>query len=305
MQSLLEKQKIGLKEISNLEIKTQFHKIDVFVSFIMNNKTYGVIIEDKVHTINHSNQLERYKIKIKELNSAIILTPIYFKTGYQVNLASIKENKYNYYTVKDLLKVLTQAKVSQVNNNVLTQYHSYILGKEKEFDKAEKDANAYLTAPLGEWNWWTCARFFHEFKEYFTAGWGSVGNNREPLLALWCEGTTLIIKDVDTGSELKFHLYLDVIYSGEGLKMNFRIGNLKAYPQSNNRNRNKLYKQFSRELNENKVVHRKPNFRKSKSTLCLAQITEMDKTIKYLDLVKIIEHYKNIAHQFAKNYTDA
>ena len=304
LQSLLVKQNIVITEIFNLEIKTQFHKIDVFVSFQMDNKHYGVIIEDKVHTIDHNNQLERYIKKINELSKETVIVPIYFKTGYQVNLTNIIKNGYHHYTVKDLLKVLTQTKVSKLNNDVLTQYHSYILGKEIEFDNAEKDANSYLTAPLNQWKWWTCVRFFHDYKQHFNAGWGSVGNNREPLLAFWYGGSRFSILDVESNRSMSLEIYSDVQFSRNKIKISFRIG-LKGNHQKNNKNKNKIFNAFKPYLDNENILYKKAHFKAAKDTIKLVEINGISDTIYFKDLISILEKNKSIIDKFTKEYTDA
>jgi hypothetical protein len=304
LQSLLIKQNIAITKISNLDIKTQFHKIDVFVSFQMDNKHYGIIIEDKVHTIDHNNQLERYINKIKKLSKETIIVPIYFKTGYQVNLTRINENGYHHYTVKDLLKVLTQTKVSQINNDLLIQYHSYILGKEIEFDNAEKDANSYLTVPLSQWKWWTCVRFFHDYKKHFNAGWGSVGNNREPLLAFWYGGSKFSFRDVENDKLMELEIYSDVQFSRSKIKISFRIG-LKGNHQKNNKNKNKIYNAFKPYLDNENISYKKAHFKAAKDTIKLVEINEISENLYYTDLISLLENNKRISKKFTKEYTDA
>ncbi|MGB5988251.1 MAG: hypothetical protein WBG43_00710 [Marinifilaceae bacterium] len=55
LESLLEKKGIALGDLTCIEIKQQYKSIDVFVHLIMDGKTYGIIIEDKVYTSSHSN----------------------------------------------------------------------------------------------------------------------------------------------------------------------------------------------------------------------------------------------------------
>ena len=304
LESLLVKQEITLNEITDLEIKTQFHKIDVFVSFKMGGKYYGVIIEDKVHTIDHNDQLGRYVKKVKELNSETIIVPIYFKTGYQVNLTRIKDNGYYHYTVKDLLQVLTQTRITQIDNDVLTQYHNYILGKELEFDNAEMDANLYLTAPLSKWKKWTCVRFFHEYKQHFNAGWHSVPNNRESLLAFWYGGGKFTMNDVESGKELNLEVYSDIQFSRDKLIASYRIS-LHGNPQKNNKNRNKIYDAFKQYLDDENISYKKAHFRSAKDTMKLVELTGISDTISYKDLVSIMENNDLISKKFAKNFSNA
>tara|TARA_R110002051_G_scaffold324497_2_gene422040 strand:+ start:350 stop:1399 length:1050 start_codon:yes stop_codon:yes gene_type:complete len=302
LQSLLVKQKIGLTEISNLEIKTQFHKIDVFVSFIMDGKTYGVIIEDKVHTIDHTNQLARYVDKVEKLNSETIIIPIYFKTGYQVNLTRVLENGYHYYTVKDLLKVLTQIKIVQIDNDVLTQYHSYVLGKEQQFDHADIESKLYLNKSLSEWKWWSFVSFFYEYKNHFKAGWGSVGNNREPLIAFWFGNAPLTIIN-EHNIEIKIEIYMDILYSNHnGMKVNYRLS-LLGNTQTNAYVRNKVFHALQPFFLEKGITCKRAKFTKAKQTIKLAQVTNLDKTLKYKAFVKQLEIYNSVVSAFINEYS--
>jgi hypothetical protein len=260
----------------------------------MNNCTYGIIIEDKVHSTDHSNQLERYLTKISELKTCNILIPIYFKTGYQVNLSRIIENKYHHYTVKDLLKVITPEKVSVINNDVLSQYQSYLLQKEKHFDNAEIESNDYLIKPIKDWKWWSCVRFFHDYKKYFNAGWGEVANNREALLAFWFVGKELTIIDKRIG------LYLDIVFKHNTLRVNYRIY-LKDNVKINIQIRNDIFDGFVPFLKKNGIEYRKAKYSNARETMLLAEITNIDRNLHYLEFVKQIEFYQNVLNEYVDN----
>lgn len=304
LQSLLAKQNIVLSEISNLTPHTQYFKIDVFVSFEMGGKKYGIIIEDKVHSTDHSNQLARYKAKIESLNIVDVIVPIYFKTGYQVNLNPIATNGYHYYSIKDLLTVLTSETVAEINHDVLTQYREYILQKEKDFDWANNEANKYLTAPLKEWTWWTCVRYFHEHAAQFGAGWGSVGNKREPLLAFYFGGIPLTILDADTNQPITIQPYLDMVFTDHHkIRINFRLGNLKNHHQTNSKNRDLIFEAFSPILTANNIKHQIPTFKKAKETILLANVKEIDKSLNHKQLTELLHNYRTILHEFVNEYT--
>lgn len=302
LQSLLSKQKIVLTEIKNLVVKQQFHKIDVFVNFQMEGKLYGVIIEDKIHAGIHGKQLENYKNKILNLKLCDVLVPIYFKTGYQVNFSKIIENQYHHYSIKDFLLVLNPVLVSQINNDVLTQYYSYILDKEKYFDDAHFAAENYAVFPLKQWNWWTCAKFFHIYKERFDAGWGTVPNNREPLLAFWFGGEKFAIMS-ENNQMINLEIYMDVIYRNKSVEVAYRLslhGNTQKTPEI----RNQIYDAFLPYLKDKNVECRRPSFTSAKETLKLAQITNLNYDIKYQDFVKQLEEYQKIIKVFVANFNN-
>lgn len=293
LKSLLAKNNIDLQAISNLEIKQQYHKIDVFVRFEMQGKEYAIIIEDKVHSIDHSNQLDRYKKKVKELKVADIIVPIYFKTGYQVNFKRIVENGYYHYSVKDFLRVISHEKVKEINNDVLTQYHSYLLKKNNDYDWADKQANNYTLKPIGEWTWWSSVRFFHEYKTAFHAGWGSVPNSREPLLAFWFGGRTFIFKG------RKLEIYMDIQFKHDNIEVSYRLGLFNTQLKDISV-RNNVFNAFMPYLKENNIKAKKPKFTPAKQTILLANISNLDRSLLYLDFVKQIEAYQNILNAFVE-----
>ena len=264
----------------------------------MQDTSYAIIIEDKVHTSEHSHQLERYKTKIAALKSYDVLVAIYFKTGYEVNTSRIEKKGYYYYSLKDFLKLISQEKIAQINNDVLTQYYSYLLKKEIDYDYADTQANNYLTKPIKDWTWWTCIRFFHEYKNHFNAGWGEVANNREPLLAFWFGGRDFMIKDSNT-IEKQLVLYMDIVYSVKTIEVNYRIG-LKS-TEINAQIKEKIYTKLVPYLKQYHVETKKSKFTKAKETMLLTKIINIDKTMHYDAFVKQLEVYKKIIDEFADN----
>lgn len=298
LQSLVAFQNINIEDISELRIRQQFHNIDVFVTFKIQNISYGIIIEDKVHTTDHSNQLEIYKKKIVDKKICDVLLLIYFKTGYQVNLSRIKENGYHYYSIKDFLKFIPQEKIAQINNDVLSQYYSYLLTKEIDYDYADNQANNYLIKPLKEWTWWTCIRFFHDYKEHFQAKWGEVANNREALLAFWFGGKDFPSNDI-TNQRVLLQIYMDIVFKKNKLVVSYRIS-LKQKEQINVTIRNQIFNDLVPYLNENKIECRKANYKNAKNTMLLAEITNLDMEMNYAAFVEQLEVYQSVLDKFVE-----
>lgn len=292
LKSLVAFQNITITEISDLKIRQQFHKIDIYISFKMNDCTYGIIIEDKIHSNDHSNQLKRYSTKISELNICNVLIPIYLKIGYQINLSKIIENRYSHYTVKDFLKVLSNEKVVEINNDLLTQFHAYLLEKQDQYDIAEIESNQYLSKPIRLWKWWSCVRFFNEFKDHFNAGWGEVANRREPILAFWFGGKALDSINKNIG------IYIDIIYKKERISINYRLY-LRQNARINIDTRNRIYESFAPFLKENGIECRKAKFTNAKETMLLAEITNLDFEMKYKEFVAKIEFYQNVLNEYS------
>lgn len=299
LRTLLATKKILLSEITNLEIKTQFHKIDVFVSFEMQGKSYGVIIEDKVFTSNHSNQLTKYKELIENKNYDVVV-PIYFKTGFQHCYENIEENGYSSYTVKDFTEVLRNGIAQDVDNAILQDYYEYIIEREKLFDGAKHAFENYKSVPISKWDWWSCTGFFNDHKRVLDGNWGPVGNNKQPLLAFWF-GHRDIDVTTESGNSITLKLYIDILYSNYTIKINFRI-DLNKNSQTNNKIRNKIFDDFNPYLENADIKYKKPTFRKANKTMLLAQVINLDNSIYYNDLKDILLKHKLVLDEFVSDF---
>ena len=88
-ESLIHKM-IGNVPVESVEVFQQFMKIDVLVIV---NKTIGIIIEDKVYSSVHDNQIQRYRNELEDHNHITLegtdytldpqkLKTVYWKTGF-------------------------------------------------------------------------------------------------------------------------------------------------------------------------------------------------------------------------------
>lgn len=75
--------KISAGDIQGIEIKRQFHNIDIYFEADIKGIKVPFIIEDKTYTSHHSEQLQRYQEKIIETGfEKDQIVCVYFKTGY-------------------------------------------------------------------------------------------------------------------------------------------------------------------------------------------------------------------------------
>ncbi len=299
--SLLVKENTLIGEISNVEIKTQFQKIDVFVSFTMFNRKYGIIIEDKVHTSNHSGQLTKYKSFIESKNFDIVI-PIYFKTGFQHCFKDVVSKGYYPYTTKEFSQILQKGKFAGIDNAVFLNYLEYLKEIEEKYDDAKFTFDNYKEVVVSDWHWWSCVGFFNDYQEHFNAGWSSVANNREPLLAFWFGGRPFKIKN-EQNISLNLELYIDIQFSHSGLKVSYRLG-LNNNQQTNSFVRNKVFDALYPYLQRKNINCRRAKFMKAKETIKLAEIISSDKSIKHEGFVKQLELYKEVLNEFTSNYKD-
>jgi hypothetical protein len=297
--SLLAKQNILIDKISKLEIKTQYNKIDVFVSFTMQNKKFGIIIEDKVFTSNHSGQLKKYKSFIENKNFDVVI-PIYFKTGFQHCYKDVIDKGYHPYTIKEFSVVLKKGKLKGINNAIFLNYLEYLEEREKWFDDAKFTFDNYKSVNVSEWSWWSCVGFFNDYNKQFNAGWSIVSNNRQPLLAFWFGHRHLYVSD-KANNNLTLKPYIDILCSEYIIKINFRL-DLNGETQTNNKLRNKIFTAFQPYLEKAEIKYKKATFRKAKKTILLAQIIDFESSINHIGLRDNLIKYKKVLDVFVNDY---
>ena len=100
----------------------QIDKVDVLLTV---NDKYKIIIEDKTYTSEHDDQLTRYRERIKEKFPAYIIVGIYFKTGFQSDRTTIKENNYKYFGLDSIYSVLDKH-IKKIDNDIFIDYYNYI-----------------------------------------------------------------------------------------------------------------------------------------------------------------------------------
>ena len=115
------KYKIEKKDIKKVNAGRQWANIDIWAEI---NDEYVIIIEDKVNTSEHDNQLERYKKTVEdEYGKDIKLVCIYLKTGLETmdNIQKIIDKGWNYISRKDFLDFLkSQNTKSEIFSDYLT-----------------------------------------------------------------------------------------------------------------------------------------------------------------------------------------
>ena len=157
-------------EDRKVNIKRQYQKIDVLLE--IQNKTefiekipvvdMYVIIEDKVETESHSDQINRYKKLISKKNKNInegkaLVKTVYYKIYDEDNMERLKEEGIDIiFERKDMLALLEKYKNS-FNNILVEDYYNYL-------NNIEKDVNSYIDKKLEDWNSNCYIGFFKELK---------------------------------------------------------------------------------------------------------------------------------------------
>ena len=198
---------IGEKlEDRKVNIKRQYQKIDVLLEiqnkteFITNENEKNpvvdiyVIIEDKVGTGLHSNQIEIYTKLISEKNKNInkgkaLIKTVYYKIYDEDNMERLKENGVNVILGRENILELLKEYKDKINNSIFENYHNYL-------SNIETDVNSYEKKNLEDWNSNCYIGFFKELKNEKNllehaigrqkdCSWGYVNNSSGGFMGMW------------------------------------------------------------------------------------------------------------------------
>lgn len=141
---LKRKGNIGIESIETLSIKQQHHHIDIIV---MVNNEYKILIEDKIHSREHSNQLTKYyECLLNEGTQADRIIPIYFKTGHPISdeFKKAKSEGYSVVNRNDLLNIFRKEPFNKITHPLFKDFFLHLQRLEDEMD-------LWQTAPVSKW----------------------------------------------------------------------------------------------------------------------------------------------------------
>ena len=170
---------IDIERVHLINVERQVENIDVLLTVKYLEKTYKIIIEDKIHSSEHDNQLERYKNLIE--NESIHLICIYYKTGFQSNLSEVDKAGYKLFNRNDVLNLLQKCKSE---NAILNNYREY-------WENFDEISQSYKNRLLEDWPDWQAVNGFYDemqtrlIKEGLWAGYGYVSNKSGGFWGLW------------------------------------------------------------------------------------------------------------------------
>lgn len=160
-------------------IQHQIKKIDVLLTVKTNTQIYKIVVEDKVFTEEHNNQLKRYLNTISE-NNDYIVRGVYYKTGFQSDLSNVYDAKYKYISLNDMLNLLKEY-VNITDNQIFKDYYNY-------WNAYLEEAMKYKIIEPPKWNDKQCYCFFDTLQKkklFEWIGYGYVSNPRGGFQGLW------------------------------------------------------------------------------------------------------------------------
>lgn len=168
---------------SKVKVEKQVKGIDILC--IVNNDV-AILIEDKVGTEQHSQQLQRYKDHLlKELKFDLEkIIPLYIQTREQSDYREVEEHGYHVIRRSDLLE-LFEGEVGIIactKSEILRNFSDYLRA-------IENDIQSYAVLPISKWtrnSWNSWIGFYSEIQKHLQCGhWGYVANPAGGFFGYW------------------------------------------------------------------------------------------------------------------------
>lgn len=185
-----------LSGVQQVEVKTQYQNIDVLILVTDGSGTeWAVIIENKIHSREHSDQLKRYRQIIHEdeeldnINDPQILG-IYYKMWEQSDMRKVRESDFSHFGRRHMLKLLNKNYPTGTNDTV-DQYEEYLVRMQERLD-------AFKTEPVSKWSGTQWTGFYSKLKQDLNDGdFGYVANPSGGFMGYWFGG-----EDIGGGATL-------------------------------------------------------------------------------------------------------
>ena len=178
IQFLYDKCKHAIPRINTIEVVQQDAHIDVQCR--INHNEDVLLIEDKAGTVQHSDQLPRYKAELMGRGYVRVL-PFYIQTRDQSDYSAAEEAGYTVITRRDLLAFFEANKAiqKQADNQILDDYIEYL-------SEIEDRTQSYKTLALSDWHWDSWIGFYQALQARMGGGrWGYVANPAGGFLGFW------------------------------------------------------------------------------------------------------------------------
>ena len=261
--------------IEKIDVKRQVNHIDVLCII---NETYAVLIEDKVGTVQHSNQLVRYKqyLMTKHQFTEDQLILIYLQTHDQSNYNKVI--KHGFYPVlrKDLLQVFDNANNETARqSDIYADYYDYL-------QSIETAVQSFQKIPIKEWNRRAWIGFYQYLQKQLGEGnWKYVANANGGFMGFWGLGCT--VDDI--------RVYLQLEQNNVCFKMTVQDGSNYKKARKN------LHKIFVNEADKLDLIVRKPKKFGSGKTMTFAVLetdifSETDKPIDLQAVIKLMNQLR-------------
>ena len=171
-------------KLSLISVEKQVNNIDVLLSVKYDSVIYRIIIEDKTHTSEHDDQLQRYKEKLSTPESTDIIMGVYYKMGFQSDYSNVQKAGYTIIDRATVLSILKKY-VNKTSSDIFHDYYHFW----NEFDTA---TYSFSKLRPSEWDWRQIHGFYDEIQTElssdpytFWVGYNYVANKSGGFYGLW------------------------------------------------------------------------------------------------------------------------
>jgi len=177
----------NIPDVQKVDVKTQYRNIDVLVLLTdESGQRWVVIVENKMHTREHSDQLNRYREdihkdeKLEDITDSHILG-IYYKMWEQSDMGRVKKSEFFHFGRGHMLKLLEENYKSGTSD-IVDQYFQYLSGIQLELDAFQKKA-------VKDWNSTQWTGLYTKLKEELNDGdFGYIPNRSGGFMGYWFGG---------------------------------------------------------------------------------------------------------------------
>lgn len=162
--------------LESVKVRTQVDGIDVLVEV---DGTDAILIEDKVGTRPHSDQLRRYLELLERDHDFMRVLPTYVQTFEQPAYDMVEEAGYKVVVRADLIELLERYRNGGGSNDIALDFYTRLRSIDHEF-------KAYRTEALERWDSYAWRGFFQELQAEIGRGdWGYVPNRSGGFVGFW------------------------------------------------------------------------------------------------------------------------
>ena len=166
-------------KIDSVKVGRQWNNIDVWA--LVNNKHF-IVIEDKVSTKEHSNQLIKYSSIAKKHyeNTDIEVKLIYYKMEEQGQLKNVHEAGYSIFQRVDMISILnkyTSKNIPKHNDIILDYYRNLI--------SIDNKINSFQKLPFTKWHKYSWQGFYSELQKELGGSWDYIPNASGGFIGFW------------------------------------------------------------------------------------------------------------------------
>lgn len=163
--------------IHSIKVRRQHLNIDVLVTL---NDTIAILIEDKIGSIQHSDQLRRYTQALaREQTPPQLTLPVYVQTGDQCSYHAVAKAGYVLIKRSEMIALLGDYLQSGGTDSIARDFHDRLV-------QIEGWVMSFRTHALDKWGWHAWQGFFLALQSVLeNVGWDYVANPSGGFQGLW------------------------------------------------------------------------------------------------------------------------